>query len=456
MRQSIIFFLFILFSALSILGCGSGVGNTNVAVNINEFNNYCSEQESNSEAIEELQQNPENESQPQYGSLSGCVIDNDTAFPISDVFIKIMKDSEQESTYSSQDGSFTFNKLNAGIWSLTVEKSGYNLAESPNNLTYEVVSNENTILLPIQLLKENSLLKGILKGYPVNKITGLPINKFKITQETPNTQIKSYIFNTAKEFKESGWTGLEIGNHSYSITATNYDTWYSNVKNPDGITLSKAETNLGIIEMTPTGLLISGKISGLQQYVIDNYAQIAICAESDGKVIASYTTFESDYSNGIITYILENVPFTARNVSIKCKVIGYKSILAKPITNLTDKNIGIIKDIDFDFTGMEVKKTNLKIIVRSSEPDNEDPMGTFGPGEVARVYVQTGSTNVAYADVTSVNYGGEVTISGVITGYPLKVIAVNQNRKYCSVTSEDITIPEDQKNYDIELTIAKD
>lgn len=310
---------------------------------------------------------------------------------------------------------------------------------------------------PLKLSKNTSNVKGTLKGYPIDATTGRAITNFTVTQDTPYNEKKSKTFESAADFRDTGWTGLEGGTHNYSITAPNYETWTSTTANQNGIEIGKAAANLGTIKMIPLTVKISGTFHGMPGYVYDN-KNIVVWAESAGKVVASYTELsDATVAKGTLTYVIDDVPVTAGTVSVKCKARGYDTIVINSAVSIASANPGgVIAGIDMDFAVQEPITSDLRVIVRSTEPDDENPKGTFGPGEVARVYVQTGSTNVAYADVTSVNYGGEVTISGVITGYPLKVMAVNQNRKYCSVTSDDITIPEGSDIYPIQLLMNKE
>ena len=391
------------------------------------------------------------------GSISGYILDDDTNQPISEVLVRATTESDNKSTYTDGDGSFCFGDVAKGAWTISIEKYGYTIAtESTNHLTCTVSNGETFVMSPLKLSRNTSNVKGTLKGYPIDAVTGRAITNFTVTQDTPYNNKKSKTFDSAADFRDTGWTGLEGGAHNYSITAPNYETWTSVTGNAEGITIGKSVANLGTIKMTPLTVSVSGTFHGVPGYVLDN-KNMVVWAESAGKVVASYTTLDDNTSKGTLTYLIEGIPVTAGTVAVKCKARGYDTIVINSAVSIAGANPGgVIAGVDLDFAVQEPITTDLRVIIRSSEPDDENPMGTFGTGEVARVYVQTGSTNVAYADVTSVNYGGEVTISGVITGYPLKVIAVNQNRKYCSVTSEDITIPEESNIYPITLLLAKD
>lgn len=392
------------------------------------------------------------------GSISGYVLDDDTNQPISEVLVRATTDSDNKSVYTDGDGSFCFGDVAKGTWTLTIEKYGYTVAtETLNHLSCTVSNGETFVMSPLKLSKNTSNVKGTLKGYPIDATTGRAITNFTVTQDTPYNEKKSKTFESAADFRDTGWTGLEGGTHNYSITAPNYETWTSTTANQNGIEIGKAAANLGTIKMIPLTVKISGTFHGMPGYVYDN-KNIVVWAESAGKVVASYTELsDATVAKGTLTYVIDDVPVTAGTVSVKCKARGYDTIVINSAVSIASANPGgVIAGVDMDFAVQEPITSDLRVIVRSTEPDDENPKGTFGHGEVARVYIQTGSTNVAYADVTSVNYGGEVTISGVITGYPLKVMAVNQNRKYCSVTSNDITIPEGSDIYPIQLLMNKE
>ncbi|MBP5469794.1 MAG: carboxypeptidase regulatory-like domain-containing protein [Candidatus Riflebacteria bacterium] len=390
------------------------------------------------------------------GAIQGYVIDAETNQPISEVLIRGEglvnngRNTENKTTYTDGDGSFIFGNVSKGTWSIYVEKYGYELVggetswfgeESPAKRNIEVNNGETVVLTPIKMTKTASGTKGILKGYPIDALTGRPLTNFTITQETPTNQRKTKTFDSAATFRDTGWTGLEGGEHEYTITCNNYQPQSLSISTNSGssgpwgssggsITIGKSPVNLGTIMMQPLTVDISGTLRNVPGYVLDS-PNIVAWAESAGKVVASYTEVTGEAGKGTIIYTISRVPVTAGSVSIKCKIKGYDVITINSSVGIASANPGgTIAGIDLDLSTQEPIKADLRVIVLSSEPD-EDGKCSFKTGHVARVYVQSGGNDIVpYADVTSVNYGGEVTISGVITGYPLKVIAVNQNEKF--------------------------
>lgn len=412
------------------------------------------------------------------GAIKGYVLDNDTNAPISEVLVRAEgatgTGTENKSVYTEGDGSFIIGDASKGTWKLSVEKYGYELytgtdANTAQNLSYTVNNGETLSISPIKMVKNSSNVKGTLKGYPIDIITGRPLSNFTVTQETPYNQRKSKTFETAADFRDSGWTSLEGGEHIYSIAAVNYKTFntadntdaYSpppNTSSANGaITIGKSAANLGTIKMQPLTVAVSGTFKNMPGYILDAANKsIVVWAESAGKVVASYTELNADNSKGTITYQLADVPVTAGSVAIKCKVKGYDVITISSAVSIASTSPGgVIAGVDVDFSSQQPITADLRVIVRGNKPDSETP-STFQPGETARVYVKSGGNEVVpYADVVSVNYGGEVTIANVITGYPISLEVVNQDRKYCAVTVPDFTIPEGTSIYPVSTLLEE-
>ena len=404
------------------------------------------------------------------GAIQGYIIDNDTNQPISEVLVRAtggLDGNENKSTYSTGDGSFIFGDVNKGAWTLNVEKFGYTRAEE-GDITTNIANGETIVLSPIKLTKVASGTKGILKGYPIDAITGRALTNFTVTQETPYNERKSKTFDSAATFRDTGWTGLEGGDHTYSISCNNYKTFKTTdieSLSEGVVSIGKSAYDLGTIRVEPLTVAIGGTLRNVPGYVLNdqNLGGLTIWAEAAGKVVATYTDFgeggaeggNSPMKVGNINYLLY-VPVTAGSVSVKCKLRGYDVITISSAVSITTANPGGIKSgVDVDFSVQEPIVTDLRVIVTGTKDETDNP-STFRTNDVARVYVQSGGNDVVpYADVTSVNYGGEVTISNVITGYPIKVIAVNQNKKYCYKESEEITIPEGVNTYPVTITLEE-
>lgn len=412
------------------------------------------------------------------GVIQGYVLDSETNAPISEVLVKatgtltgaVNTDigTSNRTVYTDGDGSFVFGSVSQGSYNISVEKYGYVLeaTEGENNQVQAIVGNGETITLsPIKMTKIASGTKGILKGYPIDAITGRALTNFTLTQETPYNQRKSKTFDSAATFRDTGWTGLEGGDHTYTLTATNYEklTLQNSTSASEGgegantITIGKSAVDLGTIKVTPLRIAVGGTIRNLPGYVLDdeNLGGLTVWAESGGKTVATYTDFqdgaESDVAKklGNVNYMLY-VPVTSGSVTIKCKLRGYDIITISSSVSISASNPGgIISGVDVDFNSIEPIKADLRVIVISTDPGEEgDADSTFKTNERARVYIQSaGKDVVPYVDVLSVNLGGEVTVSGVITGYNIKIIVVNQNRKYCSKVTDEFKIAEGTEIY---------
>ena len=390
------------------------------------------------------------------GSISGYVIDDNTNQPISEVLVRATLETDNKSGYTDGDGSFCLVDVSKGSWKISVEKYGYVIAtDSVEKLTCTVNNGETFVMSPIKMSRTTTNVKGTLKGYPIDEITGRAITNFTVNQVAPYNERKSKTFESASDFRDTGWTGLEGGAHDYTITAKNYVTWDSKTDHAEGVTIGKAATDLGTIKLSPLKVDISGTFSKVPGYAMNDNKNMVVWAESAGKVVASYTMLDNDTSKGTLTYKLEGIPVTAGTVSVKCKIKGYEPYVINSAVSIASANPGgVIAGVDCDFSSLEPITADLRVIVKGTKDEDENP-STFRTNEIARVYVQIGSTNAYTADVTSVNFGGEVTISGVITGYPIKVLAVNQNRKYCSGTSEEFVIPEESEVYPMILALEE-
>ncbi len=399
------------------------------------------------------------------GAIQGYILDHDTNQPISEVFVKAsggLDEAENKSTYSSGDGSFIFGDVNKGKWTLTVEKYGYTSAIEDNSeieVNCTIANGETIVLSPIKLAKVASGTKGILKGYPIDAITGRALTNFTINQNTPYNQRKTKTFDSAATFRDTGWTGLEGGLHEYIITANNYKPFSTNSIESfnEGVNIGKSVADLGTIQMEPLTVDISGTFRNVPGYAMGENKSIVVWAEAAGKVVASYTELDAESSKGTITYVLSGVPVTAGSVCVKCKVKGYDVITINPAVSITTANPGgVIAGVDVDFGVQEPIVADLRVIVTGTKDEPPDSPSTFRNNEVARVYVRSGGKDVVpYVDVTSNNYGGEVTIANVITGYPITVIAVNQDRKFCYKSADEFTIHEGTDIYPVTITLEE-
>ncbi len=207
------------------------------------------------------------------------------------------------------------------------------------------VNNGETVSAPvIKLHKTEQLVRGVLKGYPVDAVTGRPLSKFTVTQATPYNQRKSKTFETAADFRDSGWTNLDGGDHHYTITAPNYKEFTTAGEDGNGkqISIGAAAANMGTIYVEPLTVAISGALK-LPGYVLDAESQnIAIWAEAAGKRVASFTTTaaEGDFFNGSLNFTLDKVPVTAGSVAVKCKVRGYDIVNLQSTLAITSANPG--------------------------------------------------------------------------------------------------------------------
>lgn len=405
------------------------------------------------------------------GSITGYVINASSNQPIPDVLIRATSDThENGSVYTAGDGSFILNSLTQGTWNLYVEKYGHVLVlpdatgTQTENLVATTINVANGETVSAQIIKMNKteeLVKGVLKGYPIDSITGRPLTNFTVTQTYPYIQRKSKLFETASDFRDIGWSGLEGGNHNYTITANNY-TEYDTAKVVETgadnfISIGASAVNLGTIKIEPLQVSIAGTLRNLPGYVLESEPRdIVIWAEAAGKVVASFTdsNIEGAYK-GSITYKLDGIPVTAGSVSIKCKIRGYDlQAISQAVSLASNMPGGTIAGVDINFENVEPIRRDLRIVVNSTKPKDDDP-GSFRPGQTARVFLRQGGKDIVpYVDIVCVNYRAEAYFTGVITGYNLNVYAINMSEGFSSILSEEFKVQEDGNSaftYNVQL-----
>lgn len=72
-----------------------------------------------------------------YGGVKGTVIDSQTNAPISDAYVLLMPGSQ--STNSTIEGTFEFQELEEGQYTISVQKTGFQY----NSVTINIISGEN-------------------------------------------------------------------------------------------------------------------------------------------------------------------------------------------------------------------------------------------------------------------------------------------------------------------------
>jgi len=217
------------------------------------------------------------------------------------------------------------------------------------------------------------------------------------------------------------------------------------------VAISNVPFDLGVIRMTPLTVNINGTLRNLPGYVMGtggqggttSFAQdTRIWAEAAGKVVATGT---AQAIEGNAIYNIANVPITAGAVAVKCKIRGYDLLTINPsVTIPKQRPSGTIAGIDANFANIDPIKRDVRVVVVSTTPTQDNLRGTYYEGERARIFIRQGGRDmVPYVDVTAVNFRAEAYFSGVVTGYPLDFLANNLARGYITGTQNTVTIPED-------------
>lgn len=405
------------------------------------------------------------------GIITGYVLDVNTNQPIPEVLITATGDGSNTvhaSTYTEGEGVYYLTDLKPDYaWTIKFEKYGYALAtESTEILSSQFkLSNGETYTFPtIKMYKTNDSYKGTLKAYPVDAITGRALANFTVTQTEPYNQRKAKTFETAADFRDSGWTNLEGGEHHYTITAPGYDTYDTSVANEETgatgnpIIIGSGITNLGTIRIKPiTTISVSGSLK-LPGYVMGaTDRNIVIWAESAGKQVASFTDGSGEVPyTGSLQYTLTGIPTSAGTVNVYCKVRGYNQVTLKSnlVVNATNPG-GTIAIGEKDFiTDVEPITRDIKVIVRSTSPDEEGKC-SFKPNDVAKVIIKQGNSTIQETQVTSVNYFAEAILPNIPTGYEFDIIAQNITSGYYAKTESQQLIQEGNGYFVITVTLGE-
>ncbi len=392
------------------------------------------------------------------GTAMGYIVNVSSDKPISEVLVRAVNAHQSMTTYSTGDGSYSFHDMTQGDWSFSVEKTGYVLSKEASasdtsaiEAAKVAVNNGETVIVPtIKMDMLIDTIKGTLKGYPIDSITGRPLRNFNVNITDPYIYRKTKTFEMAEDFRDVGFTGIPGGRQmKFSITANNYQEMKLTQPNSadENIVIGITSTDLGTIKMVPMTVGVSGTLRNLPGYVLGSQQRdIVIWAESAGRVVASYTPADGsslDAYKGSITYNIQNIPVTAGSVAIKCKIRGYDLVTINPAVSLPGNMPGgTIGSIDADFANIEPIKRDLRVVVTGTDPSSS--RSSFASGDIARIYIQQGGKDIVpYVDVVSVNFRAEGYISGVITGYPINLLVVNMTAGYYKTTSQPITIEED-------------
>lgn len=381
-----------------------------------------------------------------YGSVLGYVLNSITNRPIPDVLIRVEHAGQRVATaYTGGDGSYLITDLlPKEAFTITAEKFGY-ITSGTAAIQFTIINGETHNAPVIRMEQTQTLVKGTLKGYPIDAITGRPLAGFTVVKTTPVNQQKSKYFEFAQDFKETGWTGIDGGSHQFKITCENYtDFLFGTGGTPTPIDITTTPYDMGVVAIKPLTIAISGALRNLPGHVLDDAqtGNALIWAEAAGKIVATGTATGNFAGN--VVYTLSGVPVTAGAVAIKCKLRGYDVITINSSVSIP-KQIpgGVIANINADFANIAPITRDLRVVVRGSKPGADSP-STFEPGDVARVYIKQGGKEIVpYVDVVCQNFMAEAYFTGIHTGYSIEILVVNISRGYHKGDEQVTKVPED-------------
>ncbi|HOY68031.1 MAG TPA: hypothetical protein PLP29_14170 [Candidatus Ozemobacteraceae bacterium] len=386
------------------------------------------------------------------GTVEGYVLESTKYTPVADVLLRATNAKYgTRSVNTGGDGRYVLTDMNPdeGDWTLEATKYGYFVDKasgtSEAGTVVVKVTNGETVQAPTILMgKSTTSERGTLRGYPIDAVIGKPVQNFTVTQIDP---ARTKTFETSQDFKESGWTSLEGGERTYKINCDNYD-----VHTIGPIQLTKSGYDLGVIQLNPLRVSISGTLRNVPGYIYGNGADAnftgVIWAESAGRVVATGTAGTGGGTfQGTVVYTLPNIPITAGTVAVKMKIRGYDTITINSSVSLPSQRPGgTIGGIDIDFNNIEPIKRDLRVVVRGKAPSGQEA-STLENGETVRVYIKQGGKDlVPYVDVVGSNYMAEAYFSGVITGYEIDILAVNLTRGYIKGEETGLKVSEDSSS----------
>ena len=393
------------------------------------------------------------------GTITGYVLEYTGNTPLPEVLIRATHHDSDITTFTKTgaDGSYTVTDLRKGLWEVRAEKFGYTVvmaSETQQEDPYvtSTIENGETIIAPtLRMVKTMFTMKGTLKGYPIDGITARPLRNFTVTQMSPLLTPKVKLFESAEDFKTTGWQNLTAGTtNQYKITCENYEPYTTD----PNIVINQVPMDLGVIKMTPLKVNISGTLRNLPGHIVGDSAafnQSVIWAEAAGKIVASPTTGAAggfgggiQVYQGTVGYTLPGVPVTAGTVAVKCKIRGYDVITINPSVSIPQTMPGgTIANIDADFANIDPISREVRVIVQSNSP-SDSTYPTYADGETARVFIKQGGRDVVpYVDIVAQNNFAEAYFANVPAGYNVDFIVQHQNRGYIKGELNTVLIPED-------------
>ena len=179
-----------------------------------------------------------------YGSISGSVFDSESGNPLANVTLYTIPATVVLS--SGAEGTFTFNNIEPGSYSLIAKKTGYDSAQVTINVIAGI-----TAAADIQLTKTDTTIipsTGDLSGSVIDAVKGTPVINAEISTSPSSTIIFTDSLGNYQ------FTDLTPG--SYTITITkNYYSEASATVNITAGTLTTAD-----FALTPTVGEIQGSV----------------------------------------------------------------------------------------------------------------------------------------------------------------------------------------------------
>ncbi len=235
-----------------------------------------------------------------YGSIAGTVFDSETGNAIPNVTLYTMPATVVLT--SASDGTFEFNNIEPGSYSLIAKKSGYDSTRITLNVTAGFAATAN-----IQLTKTDTTIiptAGDLSGNVIDAVKGTPVVNAEISTSPSST----IIFTDS--LGNYSFSGLTPGSYTITITKNYYSEASATVN------ITAGTTTTADFALTPTVGKIQGSVidsagAAIKDVIITTTPETGSYVTDDG---GEFTI--NNVPVGAVTVSAEKTGFVTKTVNI--------------------------------------------------------------------------------------------------------------------------------------------